>query len=121
MGSHDWNDGYSRVGIEGKGESIWLGWFLHATLMRFAAISEQIDAEQAAAYRRQADDLRLALEANSWDGAWYRRAYYDDGSPMGSAENDECRIDSLAQSWAVLSGAGSVGDGRCRHPSRAAA
>jgi len=105
IGSHDWNDGYSRVGIEGKGESIWLGWFLHATLMRFAAISEQIDAEQAAAYRQQADGVRLALEANSWDGAWYRRAYYDDGTPMGSAENDECQIDSIAQSWAVLSGA----------------
>ena len=106
IGGGDWNDGLNRVGIEGQGESVWLGWFLHATLARFASISERMgDGEQAATYRQQAHDLRQALEASSWDGNWYRRAYYDDGTPLGSAENDECQIDSLAQSWAVLSGA----------------
>ena len=111
IGSHDWNDGYSRVGIEGQGESVWLGWFLHATLTRFASICELMDddggrhREQATAYRQQAHELGQALEANAWDGNWYRRAYYDDGTPLGSAESDECQIDSIAQSWAVLSGA----------------
>jgi len=106
IGSHDWNDGLSRVGIEGQGESVWLGWFLYATLTRFAPICELMDDdEQAATYRQQAHDLRQALEADGWDGHWYRRAYYDDGTPLGSAENDECQIDSIAQSWSVLSGA----------------
>jgi cyclic beta-1,2-glucan synthetase len=106
IGSHDWNDGMNRVGIEGRGESVWLGWFMHATLTRFAAVCEHRgDEEQAATYRQQAHDLQQALEANGWDGNWYRRAYYDDGTPLGSAENDECQIDSIAQSWAVLSGA----------------
>jgi len=106
IGSHDWNDGLNRVGIGGQGESVWLGWFLYATLTRFASMSERMDDdEQAATYRQQAHDLRQALEENAWDGKWYRRAYYDDGTPLGSAESDECQIDSLAQSWAVLSGA----------------
>ncbi len=106
IGSHDWNDGFSRVGIEGRGESVWLGWFLYATLTRFAAICELMgDDEPAAKYRQQARELRQNLEASAWDGSWYRRAYYDDGTPLGSAESDECQIDSLAQSWAVLSGA----------------
>ncbi len=110
MGGGDWNDGMNRVGMHGQGESIWLGWFLHATLTNFAALCEQYNVEedgraQAAAYREQADMIRLAAEANGWDGAWYRRAYYDDGTPLGSAENRECQIDSIAQSWAVLSGA----------------
>ncbi len=106
IGSHDWNDGLSRVGIEGKGESVWLGWFLYAALTRFAPICELMDDdEQAAAYRQQAHELQQALEADGWDGNWYRRAYYDDGTPLGSAENDEGQIDSIAQSWAVLSGA----------------
>ncbi len=104
IGTGDWNDGMNRVGIEGRGESVWLGWFLYATLTRFAAICELMDdEEQATTYRRQARNLRQALEANAWDGNWYRRAYYDDGTPLGSAENDECQIDSIAQSWAVLS------------------
>jgi len=107
IGSHDWNDGMNRVGIEGRGESVWLGWFLHATLIRFAPLCERMgDGEQADTYRQQARDLQEALEANAWDGNWYRRAYYDDGTPLGSAENQECQIDSLAQSWAVLSDAG---------------
>jgi len=111
IGSHDWNDGYSRVGIKGQGESIWLGWFLYATLTRFASVCELMDDDggrhrkQAAAYRQRAHDLQQALEAGGWDSEWYRRAYYDDGTPMGSAESDECQIDSIAQSWAVLSGA----------------
>ena len=76
----------NRVGIEGRGESVWLGWFLYATLTRFAALCDRSgDNEQAATYRQHAGDLRKALEANAWDGAWYRRAYYDDGTPLGSA------------------------------------
>lgn len=106
IGSHDWNDGMNRVGIEGQGESVWLGWFLYATLTRFAPLCEgRDDGERAATYRLRASEMRKALEANAWDGSWYRRAYYDDGTPLGSAQNDECQIDSIAQSWAVLSGA----------------
>jgi cyclic beta-1,2-glucan synthetase len=110
MGSGDWNDGMNRVGAGGRGESVWLGWFLHATLSRFAAICERrADAGQAAAYRQRAEALRQALERNGWDGDWYLRAFYDDGTPLGSAQDAECRIDSLAQSWAVLSRAGEPG------------
>ncbi len=106
FGSGDWNDGMNLVGIGGRGESVWLGWFLHATLTRFACVSERMDdMDRARTLRRQADELRSALEASAWDGAWYRRGYYDDGTPLGSAERAECRIDSLAQSWAVLSSA----------------
>ena len=105
MGGGDWNDGMNRVGIEGKGESIWLGWFLHATLTNFAALCmNRGDQAQASIYRQQADAVVAALEANGWDGDWYRRAYYDDGTPLGSAQNTECEIDSIAQSWSVLSG-----------------
>ena len=107
MGSGDWNDGMNRVGAEGRGESIWLGWFLHATLSRFADLCERRgDAAQAAAYREQATALQEALERNGWDGQWYLRAFYDDGSPLGSSQNAECQIDAIAQSWAVLSRAG---------------
>jgi cyclic beta-1,2-glucan synthetase len=106
IGSHDWNDSLNRVGIKGKGESIWLGWFLYANLMDFSALCERIgDSAQAEAYQRQAEKFRQALDQHAWDGAWYRRAYWDDGTPIGSAENVECRIDSIAQSWAVLSNA----------------
>jgi cyclic beta-1,2-glucan synthetase len=106
MGAGDWNDGMNRVGIEGKGESVWLGWFLHTTLTQFAGLCERIDQpDQAAAYRRRAEALREAIEAGAWDGAWYRRAYYDDGTPLGSTQNKECQIDAIAQSWAVISGA----------------
>lgn len=106
MGAGDWNDGMNRVGIEGKGESIWLGWFLHATATNFAELCAQIGkAEDAQHYRSQAEAIRQALEAEGWDGAWYRRAYYDDGTPLGSAQSRECQIDAIAQSWAVLSGA----------------
>ncbi len=107
MGSGDWNDGMNRVGAGGRGESVWLGWFLHATLSRFAGLCErQGDAAQGAAYREQAAALHEALERYGWDGQWYLRAFYDDGSPLGSSQNDECQIDAIAQSWAVLSGAG---------------
>jgi len=107
MGSGDWNDGMDRVGIEGRGESVWLGWFLCATLTGFAELCDgRGDKEQAATYLQRASDLSNAIEANAWDGAWYRRAYYDDGTPLGSATNGDCQIDLIAQSWAILSKAG---------------
>jgi cyclic beta-1,2-glucan synthetase len=104
MGGGDWDDGMNRVGLEGRGESVWLGWFLYATLMRFAdlCVLKKDDPEP---YRQQARDLSQALEAHAWDGNWYVRAFYDDGTPVGSSSNAECRIASIAQSWAVLSGA----------------
>lgn len=107
MGTGDWNDGMNQVGIEGRGESVWLGWFLYATLTRFAELCDgRGDKEQAANYLQRASELRKAIEANAWDGAWYRRAYYDDGTALGSAANGDCQIDSIAQSWAVLSDGG---------------
>jgi cyclic beta-1,2-glucan synthetase len=107
IGTGDWNDGLNRVGIEGRGESIWLGWFLCEVLNRFAELCDRRgNGELAAGYRQRAADYQQALETNTWDGKWYLRAYYDDGTPLGSAQNRECQIDSIAQSWAVLSGAG---------------
>ena len=107
IGAGDWNDGMNRVGVEGRGESVWLGWFLIATLRAFAEQAEaRGDAEPAGWCRRQADVYAAAVEEHGWDGAWYRRAYFDDGTPLGSRANLECRIDSIAQSWSVLSGAG---------------
>ncbi len=106
IGSCDWNDGFSRVGLEGKGESIWLGWFLLSVIDAFTPFAEERgEPERAAAWRARAATLRAALEDAGWDGAWYRRAYYDDGATIGSAADAECRIDSIAQSWAVISGA----------------
>ena len=110
MGAGDWNDGMNRVGHEGRGESVWLGWFLLANLKEFAGIADsraEAEAERAARWRGVAASLEASLEREAWDGAWYRRAFFDDGTPLGSAENDECQIDSISQSWAVLSGAGS--------------
>ncbi len=113
MGTGDWNDGMDRVGEGGKGESVWLGWFLYAALTPFAAIAEKRGAtEQAAEWRQAAAALKAALEREAWDGDWYRRAFYDDGYTLGSVSNNECRIDSIAQSWAVIS--------RAAEPSRAA-
>jgi cellobiose phosphorylase len=107
IGSGDWNDGLNRVGSEGRGESVWLGWFLHAGLIRFAPLCRRMgDEAQAEAYLRQAETLQEALADGAWDGQWYRRAYYDNGTPLGSAQNRECMFASMAQSWAVLSGAG---------------
>jgi cyclic beta-1,2-glucan synthetase len=106
IGTGDWNDGLNRVGIQGRGESVWLGWFLYATLMSFSPFCALMDDEgQAATYREQAENLRQALEANAWDGDWYLRAYYDDGTPLGTAQDAEYQISSIAQAWAVLSGA----------------
>jgi cyclic beta-1,2-glucan synthetase len=97
----------NRVGHEGRGESVWLGWFLFMNLRDFAGIAESRgDDERAARWRSRAASLQASLEAEAWDGEWYRRAFFDDGTPLGSAANDECRIDSIAQSWAVISGAG---------------
>jgi cyclic beta-1,2-glucan synthetase len=107
MGCGDWNDGMNRVGIEGKGESVWLAWFLVATLRRFAGhAAARQDVDVAERCRQRADAYASAVEKSAWDGAWYRRAYFDDGAPLGSAQSDECQIDSIAQSWAALSGAG---------------
>jgi len=106
IGAGDWNDGLNRVGILGQGESIWLGWFLSTTLARFVPICQRLgDEERAQQYRRRMAELRLALEDNGWDGEWYLRAFYDDGRSLGSQHSQECRISSIAQSWAVLSGA----------------
>jgi cellobiose phosphorylase len=106
MGTGDWNDGMNRVGVHGSGESVWNGWFMLATLRDFAALAaDRGDAKRAAWCRERAEALRIALEEHAWDGGWYRRAYFDDGTPLGSSTNDECQIDSIAQSWAVISGA----------------
>ncbi|HSF99991.1 MAG TPA: glucoamylase family protein [Vicinamibacterales bacterium] len=107
FGSGDWNDGMNRVGILGRGESTWLGFFLHSVLTNFAEICDRrAEVPLGNRYRREAIRLADALE-RTWDGEWYLRGYYDDGTPLGSTQNDECRIDSVAQSWAVLSGAAS--------------
>ncbi len=106
MGTGDWNDGMNRVGAGGEGESVWLGWFLHSTLTEFAELARaRGDDDFAAQCRREQETLVAALEEHGWDGAWYRRGYFDDGSPLGSSSRAECRIDGIAQSWAVLSGA----------------
>ena len=105
IGGGDWNDGMNRVGEGGKGESVWLGWFLHATLSAFAPLADaRGEPVRADAWRWCAAALRESLEREAWDGDWYRRGYFDDGTPLGSASNDECRLDSVAQSWAVISG-----------------
>ena len=105
MGSGDWNDGMNLVGIQGRGESTWLGFFIHAVLNAFAPLCDSRNARaRADRYRQEAQRLSGALQL-AWDGEWFKRGYYDDGTPLGSAQNDECRIDSIAQSWAVLSGA----------------
>jgi cyclic beta-1,2-glucan synthetase len=110
MGGGDWNDGMNRVGERGSGESVWLGWLLHATLTAFIPLAEaRDDARRVQTWRAHATALQAALEREAWDGDWYRRGWFDDGAPLGSQASDECRIDSIAQSWAVLSGAGAPG------------
>ncbi|MGP1676815.1 MAG: GH36-type glycosyl hydrolase domain-containing protein [Burkholderiales bacterium] len=107
IGSGDWNDGMNAVGEHGKGESVWLAFFLYDVLMRFAELARtRNDTAFAERCQAQAAQLRKNIERNAWDGAWYLRAYFDDGTPLGSARNAECQIDALPQSWAVLSGAG---------------
>ena len=113
MGTGDWNDGMNLVGEHGKGESVWLGFFLYEVLIRFSEVAEKAgDLPFAERCRMEAALVRLNIEREGWDGEWYRRAYFDDGTPLGSAGNDECRIDSIAQSWSVLSGAGDAGRSR---------
>ncbi len=107
MGTGDWNDGMNLVGHQGKGESVWLAWFLCENLRLFEDLAARRGDESfARTCASQAEELRANIEAHAWDGGWYRRAYFDDGTPLGSSTNDECRIDSISQSWAVLSGAG---------------
>ena len=106
IGSGDWNDGMNRVGRLGQGESVWLGFFLHTILRRFSVLcARRGDSARALRYREYLASLAIALQDAGWDGAWYRRGYYDDGAPLGSADSGECKIDALAQAWAVLSGA----------------
>jgi len=105
MGSGDWNDGMSTVGNKGSGESVWMGWFIYSILDKFIPICKiKGDEDLAEKYSETKNFIILNMEKNAWDGDWYRRAYFDDGSPLGSVENDECQIDSLVQSWAVISG-----------------
>lgn len=106
MGSGDWNDGMNTVGNKGKGESVWLGWFMYSILKNFKDIAKMKNDEyRVQRYSELSEFLRENIEKNAWDGDWYRRAYFDDGTPLGSSENEECQIDSLAQSWGVISGA----------------
>lgn len=107
IGTGDWNDGMNRVGEAGRGESVWLAWFLYGALSSFAPYADaRGETGRAASWRAHAEALRVAVEREAWDGEWYRRGFYDDGTALGSAAGEECRIDSIAQSWAVLSEAG---------------
>ncbi|MFL6661331.1 MAG: GH36-type glycosyl hydrolase domain-containing protein, partial [Rhizobacter sp.] len=109
MGGGDWNDGMNRIGHRGSGESVWLGFFLCEVLREFAGLARR-HGDDGFAQRcdSEREQLGQRLEASAWDGEWYRRAYFDDGTPLGSKDNEECRIDSIAQSWSVLSGVGSA-------------
>lgn len=107
MGSGDWNDGMNTVGNKGKGESVWLGWFVYAVVQRFKALCEyKGENELAQRYNEASINIVNSIEDNAWDGNWYRRAYFDDGTPLGSKQNSECTIDSISQSWAAITGAG---------------
>ena len=106
IGDGDWNDGMNRVGSRGRGESVWLAWFAIAAMDGFVSLCEQRgEGDHARAWRDRSRELAAVVEREGWDGGWYRRAYDDDGKPWGSSASEECRIDSIAQSWAVLSGA----------------
>ncbi|HKL11388.1 MAG TPA: glucoamylase family protein [Clostridia bacterium] len=108
MGGGDWNDGMNAVGVEGKGESVWLGWFLHLILKNFVSICDMMnDSTRKTLYREASRFITESIEKNAWDGSWYMRAFYDDGSPLGSIQNTECMIASLPQSWSVISGGAS--------------
>jgi cyclic beta-1,2-glucan synthetase len=105
MGTGDWNDGMNRVGSDGRGESVWLGWFLHVVLSEWSTLADaRGEGERAETWRGRARALDASLEREAWDGDWYRRAYFDDGTPLGAASAEVCRIDSIAQSWSVISG-----------------
>jgi cyclic beta-1,2-glucan synthetase len=109
IGSGDWNDGLNTVGNKGKGESVWLGFFLYYILENFIEICKQKgELELENKYKIEKENLKIALNTNGWDGKWYKRAFMDDGNALGSIENDECQIDSIAQSWSVISGAGEI-------------
>jgi cyclic beta-1,2-glucan synthetase len=105
MGAGDWNDGMNRVGALGKGESVWLGWFLIRAIDLFAPLAQSRDPARARRWTDHRESVRASIEREAWDGDWYKRAWFDDGTPLGSSEDDECRIDSIAQSWSVISGA----------------
>ncbi|HTL60005.1 MAG TPA: glucoamylase family protein [Nitrospira sp.] len=112
IGTGDWNDGMNRVGQQGRGESVWLAWFLHTVLWEFAKVAAQRGEHvRAETWRLHVSALKAAIERDGWDGEWYRRAYFDDGTPLGSATDPECRIDSIAQSWGIISGAADPGRG----------
>ncbi len=110
IGSGDWNDGFSNVGPKGRGESVWLGFFLYNVLDRFTKIMENLNKEnienKIEKYKTIMQQLKKSLNTNGWDGRWFKRAFMDDGNTLGSMENDECRIDSIAQSWSIISNAG---------------
>jgi cyclic beta-1,2-glucan synthetase len=107
IGTGDWNDGLNSVGDEGKGESVWLAWFLVDILQKFARVCDgRSEKVLATEYRERGLRLSATIEQTSWDGEWYRRGYFDDGTPLGSKQNAEAQIDSLPQSWSVISGAG---------------
>ena len=108
IGSGDWNDGFSTVGNKGKGESVWLGFFIYNILTEFIQIMKKRNEseEKINKYQEVINKLKNVLNKEAWDGRWYKRAYADDGNVLGSSENEECRIDSIAQSWAVISNAG---------------
>ena len=109
IGTGDWNDGFDKVGQHGKGESVWLAFFLYEILIRFADIADlHNDAAFATECKNQAQQLKQNIDKNAWDGEWYKRAWFDDGTPLGSKNDEECKIDSISQSWSVLSGAGNA-------------
>ena len=122
MGTGDWNDGMNRVGQLGRGESVWLGWFLYATLKAFTPLAtSRADLKRSDLWLAHMKALQASLEEHSWDGSWYRRGYYDDGTALGSSTSDECRIDAIAQSWSVISGAGRAPRSRSGRAPRAGA
>ena len=107
IGSGDWNDGFNKIGNKGKGESVWLGFFLYTVLSRFIPLClEKNNEDLVQKYKKIQKELKKALNTKAWDGRWYRRAFMDDGKVLGSIENDECKIDSIAQSWSIISNAG---------------
>jgi cyclic beta-1,2-glucan synthetase len=113
MGTGDWNDAMNRVGFKGRGESVWLAWFLHAVLAAWAPVAAaRGETQRAEAWAGHARAIREAVEREAWDGSWYRRAFFDDGTPLGTAGSDACAIDSIAQSWSVISGAADPGRAR---------